>query len=253
MAVHSGSGIPRRALALNLGVIVVFLLPFSGCGSRSVSVMGDMYLLIYGSSAVAAATFRSAERNRLSGWIPGMRWIAPVSFVVASVVRVLVGWHSLRLALPLVLVGVPLFLALWRGPSRALVAELAKGAWVVGVPGGADPVVVAGQLRRRGMICRALRHDHRRRGVARHLLLGGAVRGRARLRHAVERKNSSFVRRSGLTRRYRVNGPSRTGAPNRFRSGAPARADSSEGAEAVRGNRDRSGRRSQRPHCRSSG
>src|SRR5882757_4580128 len=97
-----------------------------------VSVMGDMYLLIYGSSAVAAATFRSAERNRLSGWIAGMRWIAPISFVVASEFVYWSGWHALRLALPLVLIGVPLFLALWRGPSRALLAELAKGAWVVG-------------------------------------------------------------------------------------------------------------------------
>jgi len=131
MAVHPSSGIPRRALALNLGVIVVFLLPFSGW-QQIVSVMGDMYLLIYGSSAVAAATFRSAQQTRLSGWIPGMRWIAPLGFVVASEFVYWSGWTALRLALPLVLVGVPLFLALWRGPSRALVAELAKGAWVVG-------------------------------------------------------------------------------------------------------------------------
>jgi len=128
MAVHSGSGIPRRALALNLAVIVVFLLPFSGW-QQIVSVMGDMYLLIYGASAVAAATFRAGATAPVDGWIPGMRWIAPVSFVVASEFVYWSGWHDLRLALPLVLVGVPLFLALWRGGSP--VAELAKGAWLV--------------------------------------------------------------------------------------------------------------------------
>jgi amino acid transporter len=132
MFVNSRSGIPRRALALNLAVIVVFLLPFTGW-QQIVAVMGDMYLLIYASSAVAAATFRAADRTRLSGWIPGMRWIAPLSFVVASEFVYWSGWHDLRLALPLVLVGVPLFLALWRGGfGRSLLTELATGAWLVG-------------------------------------------------------------------------------------------------------------------------
>lgn len=128
MSVHTGSGIPRRALALNMAVIVVFLLPFSGW-QQIVSVMGDMYLLIYGASAVAAATFRARATTPLDGWIPGMRWIAPLSFVVASEFVYWSGWHDLRLALPLVLVGVPLFLALWRGGSPF--AELARGAWLV--------------------------------------------------------------------------------------------------------------------------
>lgn len=134
MKVHEGSGIPRRALALNLGVIVVFLLPFSGW-QQIVSVMGDMYLLIYAASAVAATTFRTAAVGRLAGWIPGLRWIAPLSFVVASEFVYWSGWDSLRLALPLVLVGVPLFLVLWRGGTartgQSLGSELAKGAWLV--------------------------------------------------------------------------------------------------------------------------
>jgi amino acid transporter len=131
MAVHERSGIPRRALALNLAVIVIFLLPFSGW-QQIVAVMGDMYLLIYSASAVAAATFRSADRTRLAGWIPGMRWIAPVSFVVAGEFIFWSGWDDLRIALPLVLVGLPLFLALWRGGWHAtLVAELVKGSWLV--------------------------------------------------------------------------------------------------------------------------
>jgi amino acid transporter len=131
MAVHERSGIPRRALALNLAVIVIFLLPFSGW-QQIVAVMGDMYLLIYSASAVAAATFRSASRTRLAGWIPGMRWIAPVSFVVAGEFIFWSGWDDLRIALPLVLVGLPLFLALWRGGwDSRLVTELVKGSWLV--------------------------------------------------------------------------------------------------------------------------
>ncbi|HVV21210.1 MAG TPA: APC family permease [Pseudonocardiaceae bacterium] len=131
MAVNERSGIPRRALALNLAVIVVFLLPFSGW-QQIVAVMGDMYLLTYAASAIAAATFRAADSTRLAGWIPGMRWIAPASFVVAGEFVYWSGWHDLRLVLPLVLVGVPLFLTLWRGRwGRELVAELRTGAWLV--------------------------------------------------------------------------------------------------------------------------
>lgn len=134
MAVHQGSGIPRRALALNLAVIIVFLLPFSGW-QQIVAVMGDMYLITYASSAVAAAVFARADATRLSGWIPGLRWIAPVSFVVAGEFVYWSGWKDLRLALPLVLIGLPLFLLLWRGggrvPGSTLGRELAKGAWLV--------------------------------------------------------------------------------------------------------------------------
>jgi amino acid transporter len=130
MRVHENSGIPRRALVLNLLVIVVFLLPFGGW-QQIVSVMGDMYLLIYASSAVAAAVFR-ARGGPVAGWVPGMRWIAPLSFVVASEFVYWSGWHDLRLALPLVLIGVPLFLVLWRpGAGRSLLSELGSGAWIV--------------------------------------------------------------------------------------------------------------------------
>jgi amino acid transporter len=131
MKVHAGSGIPRRALALNLAVIVVFLLPFSGW-QQIVGVMGDMYLVTYAASAVAAAAFRTGDRARLAGWVPGLRWIAPVSFVVATEFVYWSGWPVLRLALPMVLVGLPLFLAMWRGGlGRSLCTELGRGAWLV--------------------------------------------------------------------------------------------------------------------------
>ncbi|MDI5961697.1 APC family permease [Streptomyces sp. SL13] len=131
MRVNERFGIPNRALALNLAVIVVFLLPFGGW-QNIVSVMGDMYLLIYASSAVAASVFRVAARDRLSGWVPGLRWISPVAFVVASEFVYWSGWHDLRLVLPLVLVGLPLFLFLRRDASSTpLAAELRDGAWLV--------------------------------------------------------------------------------------------------------------------------
>jgi amino acid transporter len=133
MAVHQSSGIPRRALALNLAVIVVFLLPFGGW-QAIVSVMGDLYLLLYMAAAVAAAVFAAAQPERLSGWVPGLRWIAPISFMVATEFVYWSGWHDLRLALPLTLIGVPLFLRTRRADPEApapLATELGWGAWLV--------------------------------------------------------------------------------------------------------------------------
>ncbi|MEC4016991.1 APC family permease [Streptomyces sp. H27-D2] len=158
MRINLRHGIPHRALALNLGVIVIFLLPFGGWQSI-VSVMGDMYLMIYAASAVAVAVFRAYDRQRSeasgatesgkkaeqdavkgavkgaedrSGRVPGVRWIAPVSFVVASEFVYWSGWHDLRLALPLVLAGLPLFLVLRRAEKGAvLLRELRSGAWLV--------------------------------------------------------------------------------------------------------------------------
>lgn len=131
MRVHEASGIPRRAFALNLVVVVFFLLPFGGW-QQIVSVMGIMYLLLYMSAAVAAGTFAIAEPHRLSGWVPGLRWIAPISFVVATEFVYWSGWAQLRLAMPLALVGVPLFLVMWRNNrEQPLLAEVRTGGWLV--------------------------------------------------------------------------------------------------------------------------
>lgn len=131
MRVHPASGVPRRALALNLAVIVVYLLPFSGW-QAIVSVMGDLYLLLYLAAAVAAEVFRRREPTRLSGWVPGLRVIAPISFVLATEFVYWSGFDDLRLALPLTLVGVPLFVLLWRTDrTEPLGRELRRGAWLV--------------------------------------------------------------------------------------------------------------------------
>jgi len=132
MRVSTATGVPQRALLLNLAVILVFLLPFGGW-QQIVSVMGDLYLLIYSASAVAVAVFRSRPDAVGTGWVRGLDWIAPVSFVVSGEFVYWSGWHDLRLALPMVLLGLPLFLLL-RPEQReeaTLAAELRRGAWLL--------------------------------------------------------------------------------------------------------------------------
>ena len=132
MRVSGRHGIPHRALLLNLAVIVVFLLPFSGW-QQIVSVMGVLYLLTYAASGVAVAVFRGRPDGRSVGWVPGLVWIAPLSFVVATEFVYWSGWHDLRLALPMVLAGLLVFLLVRREHPGGLplVTELRYGAWLV--------------------------------------------------------------------------------------------------------------------------
>jgi amino acid transporter len=152
MRIDPRQGTAQRALAHNLAVIIIFMLPFGGW-QDIVSVIGNLYLLIYASSAVAVAAFRAHDREhgvaRSGGQVPGLWWMAPLGYVVASEFVFWSGWHDLRLALPLALAGVPLYLFLrWgerrtangpHGPERApagdrspsLVDELWRGAWLV--------------------------------------------------------------------------------------------------------------------------
>ncbi|NUS44504.1 MAG: APC family permease [Mycobacteriaceae bacterium] len=129
MRINPRQGIPQRALLLNLAVILVFLLPFGGW-QDIVSVMGDLYLLSYAASAVAAAILTEGPSDRAV--VPGLRWIAPVSFVVSSEFVYWSGWHDLRIALPLVLVGLLLSLGLTREASRRELRDhFLEGAWIV--------------------------------------------------------------------------------------------------------------------------
>lgn len=128
-AVERRSGIPRRAIALNLLVILVFLLPFSGW-QQVVSVVGDLYLITYAAVAIAAGVF-AVPRQR-AGWVRGVRYLAPASFVVASLFVYWSGWDDLRIALPLTLVGAPLYFLIWRRePARVVWQHTVRGGWVV--------------------------------------------------------------------------------------------------------------------------
>jgi amino acid transporter len=129
LAVERRSGIPRRALLVNLAVILVFLLPFAGW-QNVVSVVGDLYLLTYAAVAISAVVLADPARPRAARWIPPMRVLAPISFVAATEFVYWSGWGDLKIALALTLVGLPLYLvANYRQPD--LRAELVRGAWVV--------------------------------------------------------------------------------------------------------------------------
>ena len=129
LEIEGRSGVPRRALVLNFVIGLLVLIPLHSWISL-VSVIGDVFLLSYAISAVAAGTFKAASATALAGWIPGIRWIAPASFLVSTEIIYWSGWSQIKVALPLALAGLLLF-AIVRGRDRSLIGELRTGGWLV--------------------------------------------------------------------------------------------------------------------------
>jgi amino acid transporter len=129
LKVDDGSGVPRRALLLNFALGLLVLIPLHSWISV-VSVIGDVFLLNYAIASVAAGTFRSAAPTGLAGWIPGIKWIAPASFLVSTEIIYWSGWAQIKWAFPLTLIGLLVFGVL-RAKDRPLAQELRTGAWLV--------------------------------------------------------------------------------------------------------------------------
>ena len=129
LEVDGGSGVPRRALLLNYVLGLLVLIPLHSWISL-VSVIGDVFLLSYAISSVAAGTFRAASPTGLAGWIPGIRWIAPASFLVSTEIIYWSGWSQIKVALPFTLAGLIVF-GVVRAKDRPLLQELRTGGWLV--------------------------------------------------------------------------------------------------------------------------
>jgi amino acid transporter len=126
--VHNGSGIPRRALVVNFLLGVAFLLPF-GSWQQIVAATSVLGLIAYALPSVSAVVF--ARGDAYPGGAP--RWItplAPVAFVLATLIVYWAGWHELRIALPILLIGVLVYVYQhWRSGAGWLDARL--GVWLV--------------------------------------------------------------------------------------------------------------------------
>jgi amino acid transporter len=102
--VNGRSGIPRRALVINFVLGVLFLLPF-GSWQQIVAATSVLGLIAYALPSVSAVVFERGAA--FPGGAPRyVRYLAPVAFVLASLIIYWAGWHELRIALPILLVGV---------------------------------------------------------------------------------------------------------------------------------------------------
>jgi amino acid transporter len=128
--IHGPSGVPRRAMLGNFVISVLFLVPFRGWQDL-ITVVGVLSLLGYSACAVAAGTFRASDGARATWTLPGLRWIAPASFVVSTGLIHWAGWDHLRIALPMAASGVLIF-AVRHRLRPGLGRELALGTWLLG-------------------------------------------------------------------------------------------------------------------------
>ena len=117
-------------MALNFALSMVCLLP-ARSWQEIIGVVGVLALLTYALCTVAAGTFRAAAPERLAGWVRGLGWIAPAVVVVGSELVYWSSWQTLKVALPVLMATVFLFLAL-RRRELDLMAELRTGAWLLG-------------------------------------------------------------------------------------------------------------------------
>lgn len=128
--IHAGSGVPRRALLLNFIIGLAFLLPFRSWQSI-VAATSELGLFAYSISAISESAFRKSRPDRVAGWIKGMSVIAPLSFVIATLILYWAGWNELRIALPILLAAGLVYLY---QQSRQAIGWLdaRAGLWVVG-------------------------------------------------------------------------------------------------------------------------
>lgn len=102
MHVHEASGIPRRALLLNFLVGVAFLLPLPSWHAI-VRPLGAVIVFTFSIGAVALPVFRAEGIGTAADRLPGMRVIAPLAFVVSTLVMYWATWRVLRTTVPVML------------------------------------------------------------------------------------------------------------------------------------------------------
>ncbi len=154
MQVHPASGVPRRALLLNLLIGVAFLLPLPSWHAI-VRPLSALIVFTFSIGAVSLPVFRASGRTATGARLRGMRLIAPLAFVISSLVIYWAGWKVLAPTVPVMLLALLWYLlqgartarrglrgwfdaADWRAGSWLLVyvALLYALAWLGSADGG---------------------------------------------------------------------------------------------------------------------
>lgn len=128
--VHAGSGIPRRALLVNLAVAVFFLLVFQSW-HELVKMAGFFLAVAYAGASVAAGTIDlHPGRVDKRPWMRHAYPISGLSFVVSALLIFWAGWRNgLNGFLILFTLFLIYILANHIGPRRRSWDEIRDGAW----------------------------------------------------------------------------------------------------------------------------
>lgn len=128
-AVNERTGVPGRALLVNFLVGLVFLLPLPSWHAI-IGVTGTLAAFTFAIGSVSVMAFRASGVTGPEQRIPGIRLIAPLAFVVSSLVIFWVPWPTLVKTIPIIGVGLLIYgLNYFR--DKESVGELRAGVWLV--------------------------------------------------------------------------------------------------------------------------
>jgi hypothetical protein len=117
-------GIPARALVLNFVVGLAYLLPLPSWHSI-ISVTGSIAAFTFQIGAVSLIAFRASGLTRSDTRLRGMTAIAPVAFVVSSLVVFWTSWSKLSIAMAIIAVGIVWYAVVWlRSPWDSVVVAV---------------------------------------------------------------------------------------------------------------------------------
>jgi amino acid transporter len=127
--VDGRSGIPRRALLANFVIGLVFLLTLHSW-HQIISATSILGLFAYSISAISVAGFGRVEPERSAGWVRGSRILAPLGFVLATLIFYWAGWANLKIAVPVLLAAILVYAV--DAAQRGLdVQDLLRGVWLL--------------------------------------------------------------------------------------------------------------------------
>ncbi|MBI0375530.1 APC family permease [Streptomyces albiflaviniger] len=129
--IHARSGIPRRALLLNLVVAVLFLLLFQSW-HELVKVAGFFLAIVYaGASVAAGAIDLHPHRIDKRPWLRHAHAVGGLSFILSGLLIYWSGWQNCRNGLLILVALFLLYLATTHfGAGRAPWSDIAGGAWM---------------------------------------------------------------------------------------------------------------------------
>jgi amino acid transporter len=122
-------GVPARALVLNFVIGLAYLLPLPSWHAI-IKVTGSIAAFTFQIGAVSLVAFRNSGLTRPDTRLRGMRVIAPIAFVVSSLIIFWVSWSELRIAMVIIALGLVVYAVIWLRSGRGT-AELVGGAWLV--------------------------------------------------------------------------------------------------------------------------
>lgn len=127
--VNKRSRVPTRALLVNFVVGVAFLLPLPSW-QQIIAVTGSLIAFTFSVGSVSLYAFRETGISTRETQLPGMRLVAPLAFVVSSLVIFWVPWDVLVKTIPIVALGL-VWYAVTYVRDRHGYGEVSGGIWLV--------------------------------------------------------------------------------------------------------------------------